>query len=185
MNIQPELISNCIKRERKAEYEMYKNTYSYLMSICIRYTRNEERAKEALNTGFLKILNHLDRYKPEIPFKVWIRRIMINTLIDDFRKQKKHHSKIEYVEDYRESSDFSESNMALQNINAAQIHKLIEQLPPQSQQVFNLYVIDGYTHKEIGELMGISEGTSKWHLNASRQKLKEMLGNLVSPANMA
>lgn len=154
---------------------MYKITFSYLMSICIRYTRNEDTAKEILNIGFLKILTHLEKYKAEVPFKAWIRRIMINTLIDEFRKQKKLHSNIEYVEDYIETSNFSEANTAIQNLNAAQIRQLIEKLPPASQQVFNLHAIDGYTHKEIGELLNISEGTSKWHLNSAREKLKVML----------
>ncbi|MGZ4089519.1 MAG: RNA polymerase sigma factor, partial [Bacteroidia bacterium] len=86
MNIQPELINECINRERRAEYAMYKATYSYLMSICIRYTRNSDKAKEILNMGFLKILDNLEKYRPEVPFKTWIRRIMINTLIDEYRK---------------------------------------------------------------------------------------------------
>ena len=175
MNIQPQLISNCIKRERKAEYEMYKITFSYLMSICIRYTRNEDTAKEILNIGFLKILSNLEKFRAEVPFKAWIRKIMVNTLIDEFRKQKRLHSNIEFVEDYLETGNFSEANSAIQNLNAQQIHSLIAQLPPATKQVFNLYAIDGYTHKEIGELLEISEGTSKWHLNSAREKLKEMI----------
>ena len=77
------------------------------MSICIRYTRNEDTAKEILNIGFFKILTNMNKYKPEIPFKAWIRRIMINTLIDEFRKQKKLSSNIDYVEDYIETGSFS------------------------------------------------------------------------------
>ncbi|HRD37870.1 MAG TPA: sigma factor, partial [Bacteroidia bacterium] len=69
MNIQPQLIKDCINRNRRSEYELYKLTYSYLMSICVRYTRNQDLAKEILNVGFLKILNNLDKYKEEIPFK--------------------------------------------------------------------------------------------------------------------
>jgi len=180
-NIQPELITACIKRERKAEYEMYKLTYSYLMSICIRYTRNEDTAKETLNMGFLKILNSLAKYNREIPFNIWIRKIMVNTLIDEYRKGKKHSSKIEYVEEYNESGNFSEVNGAITKIDAAQIHQSIATLPPASQQVFNLYVVDGYNHKEIAEMLGISEGTSKWHLNFARTKLKEILSTMVSP----
>lgn len=184
-NIQSELITACINRERKAEYEMYKVTYSYLMSICIRYTRNEDTAKETLNVGFLKILNSLPKYNTEIPFNIWIRKIMVNTLIDEYRKNKKHGEKIEYMEEYHESSDYSEVNDAITKINAAQIHKLIATLPPASQQVFNLYVIDGYNHREIAEMINISEGTSKWHLNFARTKLKEMLSNKVSPVKQS
>ncbi len=185
MNIQPQLISNCIKRERKAEYEMYKITFSYLMSICIRYTRNEDTAKEILNIGFLKILTNLEKFRAEVPFKAWIRKIMVNTLIDEFRKQKKLHSNIEFVEDYLETGNFSEANSAIQNLNAQQIRLFISQLPPASKQVFNLYAIDGYTHKEIGELLEISEGTSKWHLNSAREKLKEMIEKTALRAKSA
>jgi RNA polymerase sigma-70 factor (ECF subfamily) len=86
MNIQPQLIALCIKRDRRAEYELYKQVYSYLMSICMRYAKDRDMASENLNNGYLKILKNLTSYKPEVPFKAWIRRIMINTLIDEYRK---------------------------------------------------------------------------------------------------
>ncbi len=184
MDIQPTLISDCIKRDRKAEYEMYKRTYSYLMSICIRYTRDQDKAKEILNVGFLKILTNLEKYKPEIPFKTWIRRVMVNTLIDEYRKEKKHTENIQYVEEYYETDSYSDVNSAVSKINADQIHELIGKLPPASAQVFNLYVIDGYPHKEIAEMLGISEGTSKWHLNSAREKLKVMIEKMVLPAKI-
>lgn len=151
------------------------------MSICIRYTRNQDLAKETLNVGFLKILNNLEKYKEEVPFKAWIRKIMINTLIDEYRKQKKQSEVIDYVEEYFDNSDYAELNSALERINTAQIYELITKLPPMAQQVFNLFVIDGYSHKEIGEKLNIEEGTSKWHLNSARVKLKEMLEKIVTP----
>lgn len=175
MNIEPELIVACINRERRAEYEMYKRTYSYLMSICIRYTLKEDEAKEALNLGFLKILNNLKKYSPEIPFKRWIRKIMVNTLIDEFRKKKGHHQHIEYVEEYSDSSHTAEINDGILRMNADEIYVLINKLPPMSKQVFNMYIIDGFTHKEIAEMLGFAEGTSKWHLSFSKQRLQEMI----------
>lgn len=184
MNIQPKLIKDCINRNRRSEYELYKLTYSYLMSISIRYTRNQDLAKEYLNVGFLKILNNLEKYKEEVPFKAWIRKIMINTLIDEYRKQKKQNEVIDYVEEYYDNSNYAEFNSALDNINAAEIYKMIAKLPPMAQQVFNLFAIDGYSHKEIGEILGIEEGTSKWHLNSARTKLKEMLEHIVTPVKI-
>jgi RNA polymerase sigma factor (sigma-70 family) len=181
MNIELDLITACVNRERKAEYELYKLTYRYLMSICIRYANNKEEAEEALNIGFMKILHNLTKYRTEVPFKAWIRKIMINTLIDEYRKQKKHNAQIKYVEEYIETSDFSDVNNALIKMNTEQIHKMIKQLPPTSQKVFNLYAIDGFAHKEIAELLDMSEGTSKWHLSFSRQQLKEMIEKMVSP----
>lgn len=175
MNIQPELISSCIKGERKAEYELYRATYSYLMSICIRYTRNADKAKEVQNMGFFKILKNLSKYDTGAPFKPWIRRVMINTLINEYKKEKIHYGNIKYVEEYYDSDQYSAMNEALTKFDAGQIYEFIARLPPASQQVFNLYFIDGYKHKEIAELLNISEGTSKWHLNAAREKLKEMI----------
>lgn len=179
MNVQPHLIAQCIKHDRKAEYELYKLSYSYLMSICMRYSRDKDTASEILNMGYLKILNNLTSYKPEIPFKSWIRRIMVNTLIDEYRRNKQIREKVTYVEEYFETSDFSEVNEALSKINCRQILEQINKLPEATRKVFNLFAIDGFSHKEIGELLSISEGTSKWHLNAARQKLKEYIENTV------
>src|SRR4051812_35424835 len=179
MNIQPQLIALCIKQDRKAEYELYKLSYSYLMSICMRYSKDKDTASEALNAGYLKILKNLSTYKPEIPFKAWIRRIMVNTLIDEYRKNKREREKVTYVEEYFDTSDFSEVNEALARIDYKQLLLQINILPEATKKVFNLFAIDGYSHKEIGELLNISEGTSKWHLNAARQKLKEYIENSV------
>ncbi len=179
MNIQPNLIALCIKQDRKAEYELYKLTYGYLMSICMRYSRDKDTASESLNMGFLKILKNLGNYKPEIPFKAWIRRVMVNTLIDEYRKNVREREKVTYVEEYFDSSDFSDVNEALSKINYNQILEQIGLLPEATRKVFNLFAIDGYSHKEISELLSISEGTSKWHLNAARQKLKEYIENTV------
>lgn len=179
MTIQPKLIALCIKKDRKAEYELYKLTYSYLMNICMRYSKDKDTASESLNTGFLKILKSLATYKPEIPFKVWIRKVMINTLIDEYRKNKREREKITYVEEYYDSSDFSDVNEALNRINYNQLLAQINLLPEATKKVFNLFAIDGYSHKEIGDMLMISEGTSKWHLNAARQKLKQYIENSV------
>lgn len=185
MDIQQQLINDCIDRDRKAEFQLYKVCYSYLMSVCIRYTRNPDKAAEVLNIGFLRILTHLDKYKPEVPFKAWIRRIMINTLINEYKKEKKHYDTVLYVEDIYETDKFSEINEGISKINADQIYELISALPPASQQVFNLYFIDGFKHKEIAKMLDITEGTSKWHLNAAREKLKKMLKNIELPITIA
>src|ERR1700739_267453 len=179
MNIELDLITACIRKERKAQYELYKETYRYRMSICIRYTQSYEEAQEALNTGFLKILNNLEKYQSHIPFKSWIRRVLINVLIDEYRKQKKHKENIKYVEDFEELPIAGALNDAVAKMDVEEIHKLIVQLPPMSQRVFNLYVVDGFEHKEIADMLGISEGTSKWHLHSSRKQLKIMLNKIA------
>lgn len=179
MIIQPNLIQECINRNRRAEYELYKTLYSFLISVCYRYTHQKELAEEMLNIGFLKILNNLEKYDDTMPFKGWVRRIMVNTLIDEYRKNKSLRSKISYVDEYYDSEEYSETNSALKKLSAKEILDMIEKLPRASAQVFNLFVIDGYSHKEIAEIMEISEGTSKWHLNYARQKLKDMINETV------
>ncbi len=146
------------------------------MSICIRYTRNEDRAKEVLNMGFHRILQQLDKYREkEVPFKSWIRAVMINTLINEYHKERKHATRINYVEHYIEESDHSVINEAVRQLNIKEIYKLIASLPEMQQQVFNLYFIDGYKHREIAELLKINENTSKWYLTTAKDKLKEMI----------
>ncbi len=179
MEVHPKLIALCIRQDRKAEYELYRISYSYLMSICMRYSKDRDSASESLNMGYMKILTNLKSYKPEIPFKSWIRRIMINTLIDEYRKNRRENEKVKYVDHYFDTSSYSEVNEALGKINIQQIYEQINKLPEATKNVFNLFVIDGFSHKEIAEMLDISEGTSKWHLNAARQKLKEEIENTV------
>src|SRR5436190_4992755 len=144
MNVEIDLITACLRKERKAEYELYRKAYPYLMSVCYRYVNSHEEAREMLNIGFLKILDNLDKYKPEIPFKSWARMVMINLLIDEYRKEKKHHERVQYIEEYGEPEDHAEANQAMVKMDVEEIHAMINQLPPTGQKVFNLYVIDGY-----------------------------------------
>jgi RNA polymerase sigma factor (sigma-70 family) len=180
MNIDPQLIKDCIDGDRKSQSALHKLTYSYLMSICLRYTGNADRAKEHLNIGFFRILKYLQSYKQDQPFKPWIRRIMINTLIREYNKEKAANLNLVYVEAYHDNEDHSELNSFVGKIDAEQVVQLISQLPPMSRQVFNLFFVDGYKHREIAEMLNISDGTSKWHLNSAREKLKEMLRVRVS-----
>ena len=175
MEIQQDLIDRCLKGDRKAENELYRVLYSFLMSICRRYIRQEERAREIVNIGFCRILFKMSKYQPVAPFQYWARKIMVNVLINEHRKEKLHYGNHHYMETYDEDEKYSGINEAINTFDMDRIVMYINKLPPASRQVFNLFIIDGYSHKEIAELLGISEGTSKWHLNASREKLKELL----------
>ena len=183
MNIDQKLINECIDGNRKSQNELYKLTYPYLMSICIRYTRNSDRAKETFNLGFYRILKYLKTYKAVEPFKPWIRMVMINTLIKEYKKEKEHNLNLVYVEDYHDSEKYSEMNTIIEKINSEQLYRFIAQLPSASRQVFNLYIVDGFKHREIAEMLDFSEGTSKWHLNSAREKLKEMILNADGKIN--
>ena len=178
MNVEKELLELCKAEDRKAQFELYKLCYGILLSVCFRYERNKEDAEFLLNKAFYKILKNLKKYDDKVPFEAWIRRITINTVIDDYRKNKRN--KVDYVEEPMnvapvQSMDFNEAD---RKFDAEELQRLIDQLPPVSKKVFNLYVIDGYNHREIAEKLNTSEGTSKWHLSSARQKLKELLQKL-------
>ncbi len=182
MEISAKLLKDCKGGDRKAQFQLYKSCYAMLMSVCLRYQQDEDSAAAMVNEGFLKILTNLDKYRPEVSFAAWSKRIMINTLIDDFRKNRKVKELIETKDFHSEEVEISgfDWNTADQQFDAEQLEYLIQQLPPMSRKVFNLYAIDGYTHKEIAKALGISEGTSKWHLSSSRQKLMEMMKRIVN-----
>lgn len=145
------------------------------MSICRRYIRQDEKAREVLNLGFYRILTKIDQYQPLAPFQYWARKVMVSVLINEHKKEKLHYSHHQYVEVYNEEAEFGVINEAIERSDIREIAALIEKLPAASRNVFNLYVVDGYSHAEIASMLGISEGTSKWHLNAARTKLKEFL----------
>lgn len=180
MEIEKELLEACIKEERRAQFELYRRCYSVLMSVCLRYERNKEDAEFMLNKVFYKILTHLHRYDHKAPFEAWIRRIAINTQIDEYRKNSR--SKLDYHEEPMDVAPLTvmDYNEADKKFDAEELLAMIRQLPPLSQKVFNLYVIDGYNHKEIGTQLEMSEGTSKWHLSNARKKLKAMMRKVLN-----
>ncbi len=186
MQISRQLLQDCRRKDRKAQFALYKACYSILMSVCMRYKRNKDDAAAVLNEGFLKILNNLDKYDDSTPFEAWIKRIMINTIIDEFRKNRKVKELIEYTnfeeeERYADQFDF---NTADQQFDAEDLEVIIQTLPPMTQKVFNLYAIDGYTHKDIADLLDISDGTSKWHLSSARKKLQEAIQTKMNSAKV-
>jgi RNA polymerase sigma-70 factor (ECF subfamily) len=181
MKVSQQLIQDCKNGDRKAQFQLYKSCFNVLMGVCMRYKKDEPEAASVLNMGFLKIVTNLEKYRPEVPFEAWIRRIMINTVIDEFRKNRKVRELIEHT-DFSEAEPYTKVvsyNTADQLFDAERLEGFIKQLPPVSQKVFNLYAIDGYSHKEIGEMLGMSDGTSKWHLSSGRKKLQEMIQKAI------
>ena len=157
-----------------------------LMSVCSRYEKNKDDALAVLNQGFLKILNNLGQFQEGKPFEPWIKRIMINVCIDEFRKSKNYRQHTRHTDFEMEAPIEAavEWNDAEKFITDESLEHMLRQLPPVSGQVFNLYAIDGLKHKEIADLLKISEGTSKWHLSHARQLLKKMLKAIGSHAQM-
>lgn len=183
MHITQELLNKCMDNDRKAQYELYKSCYSFMMGICYRYYPSEDEAKAVHNESFLKIILNLEKYKGEGPFESWMRRITINTIIDTYRRDKKMKDTIWYTD--TTSPDFNEEppegNEAELKLEAEDLYRLIHTLPPMCRKVFNMYVVDGYSHKEIATVMGISEGTSKSQLFDARKKLQNMVQNYHTP----
>jgi len=151
------------------------------MSVCSRYKVDYDEAKSSVNAGFLKILNNLDRYDPNVPFEAWIKRIMINHVIDEFRKNRKVQELIEYT-DFTDKTvpTHVDYNNADQAFDASDLEAMIRSLPPVTQKVFNLFAIDGYSHQEISKMMKISDGTSKWHVSSARKKLQETINQKMN-----
>lgn len=177
MDVTDKLIKSCINNERKGQKALYELSYGYLMKISFRYAKVEDEALEYLNIGFCKILQGLEKKPSKMPYKFWARKILINSIIDEFRKSKTYKESIVLTEenDYDDLNLEKVVNDAVSNLNVDDIYKLIVQLPTVTQKVFNLYVVDGFSHKEISEMLGMSTGTSKWHLSTARKELKEKI----------
>ncbi len=169
-----DIISACLKEERWAQQKLYESYYSKMMAVCLRYANSHEDARDILNEGFIKVFRYLDRYQVGTSLDSWIRRIMVNASIDFYRKSIRHRTEdMECA--YAESA---EGEDAISMCSAEEIMKAVQTLPPSYRAVFNLYAIEGYSHKEIGDLLNITESTSRSNLVKARGKLQEMLAHL-------
>ena len=163
-----DLIKGCIRNDRRMQEVFYKQYCSSMLIICRSYAKNEQDAIEVLQDGFLKIFQQIDRYdSTKASIYTWMRTIMIRTAIDFLRKRNKRQVAIEWKEEHDPTIDAE----ALERMSAQQILSLLQLLPATTRAVFNLYITEGYNHREIGEILNISEGTSKWHLSEARKYL--------------
>jgi RNA polymerase sigma-70 factor (ECF subfamily) len=145
------------------------------MNICIRYNRNYDEAGAALNAIYMKIISNLSRYDLEKPLLPWVKTIAMNHLTDEFRKSESLRNMISFNEDLGMFENGRAAFDSQTTLAAKDLLKMIQALPQVSQRVFNLYAIDGFNHREIGEMLGMSEGTSKWYLHEARAGLQQML----------
>ena len=165
------LREGCIRGDAGSQKKLYYDFYGFAMAICLRYARDRDEADEILNAGFYKVLTNLIRYDLNKPFLPWLGRIMTNTAIDHYRSQIRHSS----TDDITDMEIHGVNPVIDSKLNYDDLIKLVQALPPGYRAVFNLYAIDGYTHDEIAEQLGISPGTSKSNLFKARQKLVAML----------
>jgi len=167
-----ELIAGCKAEDRKAQEKLYRNYYRVMMSLCLRYTKNEADALEVLNTGFLKIFRNIDRYDAvKASLFTWMRTIIVNSCLD-FIKSKQAQSQ---TGELNSEIEIEIQPEAISKMKASELLQIVRELPPATQAVFNLYVTEGFTHKEISKMMNISEGTSKWHLSEARKILQRKI----------
>ncbi len=176
------LIARCIREEPKAQYELYRALYGMMMSICSRYERNRQDAAARMNHGFLKILQNLEKKRPEVPFDAWARRIVINTVIDGYR-QERERKVLETMEQPLEKISTAEVNDYLREMEAEAFATMLQLVPTMSRNVFNLFAIDGFAHAEIAQLLNISEGTSKWHVSNARSILQQAIARSAVTTN--
>ena len=173
-----ELISGCLNNNRVAQKRLYEKYYSKMLSVCMRYTSCRDEAAGVLNEGFYKVFTHLNKFKDSSGnLEAWIYRIMINTSIDHYRSETKQRQTQELKQDKISTLDDFD---IIAQLNAEEIIDLVQSLPAAYRTVFSLYVIEGMSHKEISESLGISEGTSKSNLFKAKQKMKELVENKFS-----
>lgn len=166
-----ELITGCLRGERRFQEGLYNQHGSTMFSICLRYANDYYQAEDMLQEGFIKVFNNLKNFRSEGSFEGWMKRIFVNTAIEWLRRNKvmNEMQEIENVPLHIVQED------CFSQLAADDLMKLIQSLSPGYRTVFNLYAIEGYSHKEIGEMMNINEGTSKSQLARARYILQKMV----------
>ena len=151
------LIQECLKGKRKAQGELYRRYAAKMMGVCMRYSRNRDMAHDLLQEGFIKVFTNLNEYSGNGSFEGWMRKIFINCALEKIRRSKV---------------------FPLEEISAQEMLDLIHRLPPGYQTIFNLFAIEGFSHKEIGAMLRITEGTSRSQYARARYTLQQMIKNL-------
>ncbi len=163
------IVKACIKGKPSAQERLYKMFADKMFGVCLIYTKDYDAAKDVMQEGFVKVFNKLDTFKFKGSFEGWVRRIMVNTALERYRKNYYLYP-INDIEDYKNDIAYDD---VIGMISANDLLKLIKELSPQYQMVFKLFAIEGYSHKEIAKKLEISEGTSKSNLSRARKILQE------------
>lgn len=163
------IIEGCRKKETKAQRMLYEYFSSRMYGVCLRYSNSSADAQDTLHEGFLKIFEKINQYESRGSFEGWIRRIMVNTALEKFRGK---YKTVDIQENLKEADSVISYELN-ENLTVQELLKIIDELSPQYKMVFNLYAIEGYSHKEISEMLKITEGTSKSNLSRARGILQE------------
>lgn len=167
-----QLIEACLNGDARAQKMLFQNFGPKLYAVCLRYSKSEEEAQDMLQDGFVKIFEKLLSYKGEGSFEGWMRRIMVNTCLDEIRRTKKFQSNVD-VEDF--SYSLTDNETVLDDLAAKDLLKILQRIPMGYRTVFNLYVIEGYSHKEIADELEITVSTSKSQFSRAKAMLREIL----------
>jgi len=177
------IIAGCIENKRSSQERLFKLYYGKLMGATLRYTNDNDTAQEIVQEGFIKIFDKIIKFEKTGSFEGWMRRIVVNTAIDYLRKSKRdswvQENEINTKDEYSNPSEEIEFQNAME-IKAEFAIQAIQELSPAYRTVFNLYVIENYSHKEISELLGISEGTSKSNLSKAKLNLQKIISQHLS-----
>jgi RNA polymerase sigma factor (sigma-70 family) len=168
-----QLIQGCIRNERGAQEKLYHLFYSRMMALVRRYIDHEMQAEEVMNNGYLRAFQKIKQYNFQGSFEGWLRKIIFHAVADYVKQNARYSNSVVLVE----KEEFVHKDHA-DKLYYDQLVKLVQLLPDATRTVFNMYVMDGFTHKEIGNMLGISEGTSKWHLSEGRRVLKDKIEKL-------
>ena len=171
-----EIIKGCQESNRVYQEYLYKHYYSLFLKMCARYAKNIEDAEQLLNDSFLRIFNNVNSFKHAGSFEGWMKRIVVNTCLDYLKsKQLKNAMQISYAASMTEETNIAFTTQAIHQVEFKELLGMIQTLPPVSKTVFNLYVFDGFSHKEIAAMLDINESTSSWHLHHARNLLQKKL----------
>lgn len=173
------IISECIAGSQKAQAKLYHHFAPKMFGVCLRYAKDATEAEDNLQDGFIKVFANLKSFRQEGSFEGWIRRIMINGSLEKLRKLHLMYP----VEDVAIYDSVNVSDDVIAKISADELVKLIQELPPRYRMVFNLYVIEGFSHQEIAQEMSITQGTSKSNLARAREIMKKKVHQLFGEMN--
>ena len=162
--ISQELINNCIKGQEKAQKQLYSYSLNQMYGICLRYCKNPEEAKDALQEGYIKVFKNIKQFENKGAIEAWMRKIFVNCSLESIKKNKFHFE----TSDIESAYDLGFDSFVIDKISSKEIMNIFEKLALGYKTVLNLYAIEGYSHSEIADILGISEGTSKSQLARAR-----------------
>ncbi len=171
-----EILYGCRQKNRAIQEYLYRTYYSLFLKVCCRYAKDMQDAEQLLNDGFLKVFTQIDKFTNSGSFEGWMRRIMVNTCLDYLRSTAlKEEMAIHVKAVPAEETNLSVTNMGIESVGFKELVEMIQTLPAMTKTVFNLFVFDGFNHREISGQLEISEGTSHWHLHQARNLLQKKI----------